>query len=87
MDNKEVFEKNGFRFQYNEEKPPRHRMSLTALPHSGARDGKRAVNFGKEDVSALCAMLGAGGGTVFEDDSMDFGTSGGTGEDGSGMYG
>ncbi|CAB9504250.1 protein MutL [Seminavis robusta] len=90
LDNMEIFEKNGFRFQYNEDKPPRHRMSLTALPHSGARDGRKAVNFGKEDVSALCVMLGAGSGAVFEDEAINYAdgsAGGGTGADGSGMYG
>jgi len=56
------FERNGFRFSYDPEKEPRHRLSLTALPHSGSGgDGKKAVQFGKEDVGALCAMLGADG--------------------------
>jgi DNA mismatch repair ATPase MutL len=88
-DNMQIFEANGFRFQYNEKMPPRHRMALTALPHSGARDGRKAVNFGKDDVSALCAILGARSGSVFEEDDMlyDGGAGSGTGADGSGMYG
>ena len=84
-DNMHIFEANGFRFQYNEDKPPRYRMALTALPHSGARDGRKAVNFGKEDVSALCAILGARSGSVFEEDGLHY--DGGTGADGSGSYG
>ncbi|EED87617.1 hypothetical protein THAPSDRAFT_264783, partial [Thalassiosira pseudonana CCMP1335] len=55
LDHMEVFERNGFRFSYDPDKEPRHRLSLTALPHSGS------VQFGKEDVGALCAMLGADG--------------------------
>lgn len=62
LDNMDVFERNGFCFSYDPEKQPRHRLSLTALPHSGSgADGKKAVQFGKEDVGALCAMLGADG--------------------------
>eukprot|EP00550_Attheya_septentrionalis_P011813 CAMPEP_0198304578 /NCGR_PEP_ID=MMETSP1449-20131203/57472_1 /TAXON_ID=420275 /ORGANISM="Attheya septentrionalis, Strain CCMP2084" /LENGTH=1167 /DNA_ID=CAMNT_0044007103 /DNA_START=237 /DNA_END=3740 /DNA_ORIENTATION=+ len=81
MDNMEVFEKNGFRFSYDATKPPRHRLSLTALPHSGARDGRKAVQFGEEDVGALCAMLGADGA------SSSSHHGGGSGADGAGMYG
>jgi DNA mismatch repair protein PMS2 len=83
MDNMEIFEKNGFRFQIDETKPPRHRLALTALPHSGAADGRKAVQFGKEDVVALCEILGV-------DDSLssyDAPSGCGTGADGSGMYG
>ena len=36
LDHMEIFEQNGFQFQYEADKPPRHRLSLTALPHSGA---------------------------------------------------
>ncbi|KAL7577596.1 hypothetical protein ACA910_015119 [Epithemia clementina (nom. ined.)] len=83
LDNMEIFEKNGFRFQYNDEKPPRFRLSLTAIPHSGARDGRKAVQFGKEDVAALCGILGTG-----DDTGSSYAVaSGGTGADGSGMYG
>ena len=58
----DIFEQNGFRFSYDPEKEPRHRLSLIALPHSGSGgDGKKAVQFGKEDVNALCAILGADG--------------------------
>ena len=53
LENKEVFEKHGFRFFHDSTKPVRQRLSLTALPHSGS------VQFGKEDVLALCALLGA----------------------------
>lgn len=83
MDHLDIFEKNGFRFKYDSDKAPRHRLALTALPHSGARDGRKAVQFGKEDVSALCAILGADG----SGSSYDTGAGGGTGADGSGMYG
>jgi DNA mismatch repair protein PMS2 len=83
LDNMEIFEKNGFRFKVDLEKPPRHRLALTALPHSGARDGRKAVQFGKEDVSALCGILG-----VDESSASHDGMAGtGTGADGSGMYG
>ena len=62
LEHKDIFERNGFRFSYDPEKEPRHRLSLTALPYSGSGgDGKKAVQFGKEDVGALCAILGADG--------------------------
>mmetsp|Transcript_7864 Transcript_7864/g.11374 ORF Transcript_7864/g.11374 Transcript_7864/m.11374 type:complete len:456 (+) Transcript_7864:272-1639(+) len=80
LDHMNVFEKNGFRFQYDPDKAPRQRLSLTGLPHSGARDGCKAVQFGKDDVSALCALLGVTDGSSFSQD-------GGTGADGSGLYG
>lgn len=80
LENLEIFEQNGFRFKHDPDKPPRHRLALTSLPHSGARDGRKAVQFGKDDVRALCAVLGAESGS-FE------GVEGGTGVDGSGMYG
>ena len=84
LDNMDIFEKNGFRFQYQADKPPRFRLSLTAIPHSGARDGRKAVQFGRDDVAALCAILGADDtGTS----SFDTAAGGGTGTDGSGMYG
>lgn len=84
LDHMDVFEKNGFRFQYDETKPPRHRLSLTALPHSGSGgDGHRAVQFGAEDVGALCAILGADGASS----SLGFVAGSGTGADGSGLYG
>lgn len=78
LDNMTVFEENGFRFAHYPDKPPRHRLALTALPHSGTQEGRKAVQFGKDDVHALCAML-----TSEEGYSHD----GGTGVDGSGMYG
>ena len=79
LDNREIFEQNGFRFEYSEDKPLRHHFALTSLPHSGARDGRKAVQFGKDDVRALCAVLGADGHSYSQD--------GGTGVDGNGMYG
>ena len=82
MDNMDIFELNGFRFSYDEHKPIRHKLSLTGLPHSGSGgDGKKAVQFGKEDVTALCAMLGADGDFC----SSDIASTSGTGADGSGM--
>jgi DNA mismatch repair protein PMS2 len=83
MDHMELFEKNGFRFLVDLEKPPRHRLALTGLPHSGARNGRKAVQFGKEDVSALCSILGV------EDTSSshDGGAGSGTGTDGTGAFG
>ena len=55
IDNMETFEANGFRFKYEPSKPPRHRLSLTALPHSGSgAPGRTAVTFGPSDVSVLC---------------------------------
>jgi DNA mismatch repair protein PMS2 len=80
LDHMDIFEKNGFHFLYDPKRPVRHRLSLTALPHSGARDGRKAVQFGKEDVIALCEILGAS-----DDDCKSF--SGGTGVDGNGMFG
>ena len=77
----EVFEKNGFRFAYDSKKAPRHRLSLVAIPHSGSGgDGKKSVQFGAEDVGALCAMLGADGASC----SSDHIAGSGTGADGSG---
>ena len=80
LENRQVFEENGFRFNYTEDAPPRHRFALTSLPHSGARDGRKAVQFGKDDVRALCAVLGADGASYSPQD-------GGTGVDGTGIYG
>jgi DNA mismatch repair protein PMS2 len=79
LDHMSVFEANGFRFAFDPQAPLRRRLSLTALPHSGAQDGRKAVQFGKDDVSALCAILSEGS-------SYDAG-DGGTGTDGSGKYG
>jgi DNA mismatch repair ATPase MutL len=75
QDNLAVFEKNGFRFQYDDGQPPGRRCALTALPHSGAQNGRNAVQYGKDDVVALCALL------------MGEDVDGGTGTDGTGMYG
>ena len=81
IDNMEAFERNGFRFAYDSEKPPRHRLSLVAIPHSGSGgDGKKAVQFGADDVGALCAMLGADGASS----SSGLISGSGTGADGSG---
>ncbi|KAL7471203.1 hypothetical protein ACHAXS_011467 [Conticribra weissflogii] len=80
----DIFERNGFRFVYDPDKEIRHRLSLTALPHSGSgRDGKKPVQFGREDVGALCAMLGADGSTSSDGFNAGFGS----GADGSGLYG
>lgn len=43
LDHMDIFEKNGFRFANDEVKPLRHRLSLTALPHSGAQNGRKAM--------------------------------------------
>ena len=82
MDHLGIFEKNGFRFICDETKPPRHRLSLVALPHSGAHDGRKAVQFGKEDVSALCAILAEDG-----PETDELLVDGGTGTDGTGVHG
>jgi DNA mismatch repair ATPase MutL len=79
LDHLDIFKANGFSFQFDPNAPIRHRLSLTALPHSGAQDGRKAVQFGKDDVSALCAIL-------MDGSSYDAG-DGGTGTDGSGRYG
>ena len=84
LEHMDVFERNGFRFTYDPEKEQRHRISVTALPHSGSGgDGRKAVQFGKEDVGALCAMLGADGTSSGEGYIAGFGS----GADGSGMVG
>jgi hypothetical protein len=65
---------------------PFYSLSFVVLP-SGARDGRKAVQFGKDDVIALCDMLGSN-----DDDEYDhnpdnsFKEAGGTGVDGTGMY-
>jgi DNA mismatch repair protein PMS2 len=79
LDHMDVFEANGFHFEFRPEAPIRKRLFLTALPHSGAQDGRKAVQFGKEDVSALCSMLSEGSAYEAGD--------GGTGTDGSGKSG
>jgi len=74
LENMDIFERNGFRLSYDSEKEHRHRLSLTAIPHSGSGgDGKKAVQFGKEDVGALCAMLGAAGTSSSEGYTAGFG--------------
>ena len=84
LDNMNIFEKNGFRLHYDESKPPRRRVSLVAIPHSGSgRDGQKAVQFGKEDVGAILYMLGAEGSSS----SNGYLASGGTGVDGKGVFG
>lgn len=79
LDNMRIFEANGFRFEFDSNAPIRRRLSLTALPHSGARDGRKAVQFTKDDVSVLCAILADGS-------SYEAG-DGGIGTDGTGSYG
>jgi DNA mismatch repair ATPase MutL len=79
LDHMHIFEANGFRFDFKPEAPVRHRLSLTGLPHSGAQNGRKAVQFGKDDVKTLCAILSEGS-------SYDAG-DGGTGTDGTGMHG
>ena len=84
LEHMDIFERNGFRFSYDPDKEQRHRLSVTALPHSGSGgDGRKAVQFGKEDVGALCAMLGADGSSSAEGYIAGFGS----GADGSGMVG
>ena len=74
LENMDIFERNGFRFSYDCDKGPRHRLSLTALPHSGSGgDGVKSVQFGVEDVGALCAMLGADGTSSAEGYMAGFG--------------
>jgi DNA mismatch repair ATPase MutL len=92
LDHMDIFEKNGFKFRYDPTQPPRHRLSLTALPHSGARDGRNAVQYGKEDVQALCAILDSGNSMDYDSNNNDGNwthgvVSGGTGTDGSGKHG
>jgi len=84
VENMDIFEQNGFRFHFDGDKPVRHRLSLTALPHSGSGgDGRKAVQFGKEDVGALCAILGADGASS----SSGYIAGSGTGADGGGSMG
>lgn len=79
LDHLDVFGTNGFHFEFKPEAPIRKRLFLTAVPHSGAQDGRKAVQFGKDDVRALCSMLSEGS-------AYDAG-DGGTGTDGSGKSG
>ncbi len=84
LENLDIFEKNGFRFSHDSTKPPRHRLSLTAVPHSGSGgDGRKAVQFGPQDVGALCAILGADGASS----SNGYVAGSGTGADGGGKCG
>jgi DNA mismatch repair protein PMS2 len=87
MDNLEIFEKNGFRFRIDHAKPPRHRLALTALPQSGAADGRKAVVFGKDDVSALCAILQGSSDDSASSSAASLAEGAGTGVDGTGKYG
>ena len=79
LDHLDIFQANGFRFQFTPEAPIQKRLQLTALPHSGAQEGRNAVQYTADDVAALCALL-------LEGSSYDAG-DGGTGTDGSGQYG
>ncbi|CAJ1960863.1 unnamed protein product [Cylindrotheca closterium] len=79
LDHMNVFEANGFQFEFRPKAPIRRRLLLTSLPHSGAPNGRKDVQFGHEDVKALCAMLSEGA-------AYDAG-DGGTGADGSGKFG
>ena len=80
----DIFEKNGFRFKHDRTKPPRHRLSLTAVPHSGSGgDGRKAVQFGPRDVGALCALLGADGAIS----TSGYIAGSGSGADGAGKAG
>jgi len=79
LDHRNIFAANGFKFVFDPNAPIRHRLALTSLPHSGARDGRKAVEFGPLDVSVLCSIL-------IEGSSYEAG-SGGTGTDGTGFYG
>jgi DNA mismatch repair ATPase MutL len=58
IENFDIFEANGFKFAYDASKPPRSRLALTSLPHSGSGGGgRKAVQFGIDDVIALCALI------------------------------
>jgi DNA mismatch repair protein PMS2 len=58
LEHTDLFERNGFRFHYNPDKEPRHRVTITALPHSGSGgDGTKAVQFGKEGEVIFFALL------------------------------
>lgn len=79
LDYVDVFQANGFRFSVDSEAPTGNRLSLTAIPFSGAQEGRNAVTFGPADVRSLCEMLMEG--SLYEPGS------GGTGTSGSGMHG
>ena len=84
LEHMDIFEKNGFRFKHDSTKPPRHRLSLTAVPHSGSGgDGRKAVQFGPRDVGALCSLLGADGACS----SIGYIAGSGSGADGAGKSG
>lgn len=84
LEHMSLFEQNGFQFDYDSSKPPRHRLSLTAVPHSGSGgDGKKAVQFGPQDVGALCAILGSDGACS----SNGYISGSGTGSSGTGKSG
>jgi DNA mismatch repair protein PMS2 len=84
MEHMELFEKNGFRFHHDTTKPPRHRLSLLAVPHSGTGgDGRKSVQFGPQDVGALCAILGSDGACS----SNGYIAGSGTGSSGTGKSG
>lgn len=51
MDNLEIFKKNGFTFEINDNGPPTKRVKLLTIPMS-----KNWV-FGKEDIEELLFML------------------------------
>lgn len=51
MDNLDIFKKNGFTFEIDEEAPPTKRVKLLTLPMS-----KNWI-FGKEDIEELLFML------------------------------
>lgn len=51
MDNLEIFKKNGFTFEINDNAPPTKRVKLLTIPMS-----KNWV-FGKEDIEELLFML------------------------------
>ena len=55
MENLEMFEKNGFKFDINTEAPPTQRIKLVSLPMS------RNWTFGKDDIDELIFMLAEGG--------------------------
>lgn len=84
QENMSVFKMNGFRFKFDADKPPRQRFALTGIPHSGSgSEGRRATEFGKDDVGALLYMLGANGSSS----SSGYEAGSGTGADGSGSMG
>ncbi|XP_055836736.1 mismatch repair endonuclease PMS2 [Episyrphus balteatus] len=51
MDNLHVFEKNGFKFQIDEDGPPTNRVKLLGKPYS------KQWEFGKDDIDELIFML------------------------------